>query len=124
MSEIESAGMNRTELFTNLAVMAVADGEFTDEEALILAQRAVHWGIDEQEAQDIIKKVVADRAADTFELTIPSSQAQRYETLKQMIQMMAADGQLAGMEKSLLVVAAEAMEISSEELDEVITSMT
>lgn len=112
--------MNRVELFNNLVVMAAVDGKITDEEAAYLAQRAVHWGITEAEATRAIQNGMSSQR----DFAVPPTKEGRLEVLREIIQMMAIDGELAGVEKQLCASAAVAMDISNAELKDVLASMT
>jgi len=112
--------MNRVDLFNNLVVMAAVDGKITDEEAGYLAQRAVHWGISEDEANQAIQNAMGSNR----DFTVPPTKEGCLEVLREIIKMMAIDGELAGVEKELCASAAVAMDISQAELKSVIASMT
>lgn len=108
--------MDASTAFQNLIVMAAADGSMNESEMRLLADRAVQWGIDDPQFSRAIEAALSGRA----ELTIPAAPDQRRELLKQLIQMMAADGHLEKREKKLFAVAATAMEIDDDELNTLI----
>ena len=112
--------MNRVDLFNNLVVMAAVDGKITDEEAAYLAQRAVNWGISEQEATRAIQNAMGSQR----DFSVPPTKDGCLEVLREIIKMMAIDGELAPVEKELCASAAVAMDVSQSELKDVITSMT
>ena len=112
--------MNRVDLFNNLVVMAAVDGKINDEEAAYLAQRAVNWGITEAEAN----KAIANAMANQRDFSVPPTKEGCLEVLREIIKMMAIDGQLAPVEKELCASAAVAMNITQTELKNVIASMT
>jgi hypothetical protein len=56
-------------------------------------------------------------------LAIPSGSEERQEMLRDLIRMMAADGDLADVEKDLFATAAAKMEISEDELNQIIDSV-
>lgn len=111
--------MDRFELFKNLMVMAAADKKFTEEEVEFLALRSSRWGISDrqfEEAFELVKSGVA-------EMTIPEGQEERMHLLRDLISMMAADGELAGVEKRLFAEAAAKMGINPDELDKTIDEL-
>lgn len=112
--------MNRVELFNNLVVMAAVDGTITDEEAAYLAQRAVRWGITEDEAKTAIQNAMASER----EFSIPPTKEACLDVLREMVRMMAVDGELASIEKALCASAAVAMDISPKEFKDLLASMT
>jgi uncharacterized tellurite resistance protein B-like protein len=111
--------MNRVDLFNNLVVMAAVDGAISDEEAAYLAQRAARWGITEEEAQHAIKNAMASER----EFTVPPTKPLCLAMLKEIIQMMQVDGDNASIEKSLCDAAAAAMNISRQEMKDVLASL-
>ena len=111
--------MDRLDVFNNLVVMAAADGKLTDEEADYLGMRAVTWGITEEQLAAAVENA---KSADA-ELAIPRSKPECYELLRQMILMMAADGELADPERRLLAAVAVAMEVTEHELNQVINAL-
>ena len=60
---------------------------------------------------------------DNIELKIPADKLERVEMIKQMIILMAIDGELADTEKSLCAAASASMELSSEEFAAIVDSM-
>ena len=62
--------------------------------------------------------------SDKAELQIPPNKQDRIEMLQDLIRTMAADGQLADIEKRVFAMAAAVMELSEGELDEIIDSVT
>lgn len=103
----------------NLLVMASADGSLTEREIAFLADRREKWGVPEDVFADAIRHAISDSP----ELELPESQEDRIDMLREMLQMMAADGELADVEKQLFATASVAMDISDEQLKEIIDSM-
>jgi uncharacterized tellurite resistance protein B-like protein len=111
--------MDRLRLFRNLMVMAAADGKMTDEEIMFLAERCSRWGINDEQFQDALQSVQGDK----LELEIPHEPKARRELLRDMLRMMAADGDLAETERRLFAVAAATMEVGGDDLDALIDSV-
>ncbi len=100
-------------------VMAVADGKVTDEELHLLTSRAVRWGITDDEFESAIEYAQSPGAS----LAIPAMKSERMELLRELLQMMAADGVLQDIEKQLFAVAAATMQISDNELNNLLDNM-
>ena len=103
-------------LFNNLVAMAAADGRFTQEEIEFLAVRAENWGI----SQDEFETAMAGVAAGGAEIIIPEDHQERLRLLAEMIRMMAADGELAEVEKRLCATVSAHMELSTQQFDELL----
>jgi uncharacterized tellurite resistance protein B-like protein len=108
--------MERRELVRNLMLMAAADGQMTQRELELLADRCDLWGID----QDDFSEIIAEALADPSQLTIPSSRSAREELLSELLHMMAADGKLSDAEKNLFAIFAVAMDLSQDEIQQII----
>jgi uncharacterized tellurite resistance protein B-like protein len=104
----------------NLMIMAFADGRLTQSELEFLSDRSVQWGISQTDFAAAIEVALSDKA----ELQIPPNKQDRIEMLQDLIRTMAADGQLADIEKRVFAMAAAVMELSEGELDEIIDSVT
>ena len=111
--------MDRVMLFENLMVMAAADGRFTEEEVAFLAGRAQRWGISDQQIQEALAKAEPDKA----ELVLPAESSDQVELLREMILIMAVDGELHETEKRLCATAAAVMNVSSDQFDRILDSL-
>lgn len=111
--------MDKQKLFHNLVQLAGVDGKFTEEEIQLLVRKAELWEIPSGEFETALA------ALDTGEisLNIPAGESDRVELLKQMILMMAIDGELAEIEKSLCATAAATMGFSAEKFAAILDSM-
>ena len=103
----------------NLLLMAAADGSLTEREIIFLTDRCKQWDISEDVFADAVRYAISDSA----KLEIPESHEDRVDMLKELLRMMAADGSLMDAEKQLFATAAVAMDISDEELKDIIDSM-
>ena len=111
--------MQLLEKFTNLLVMAVADGKLSDREIKFLLNRSARWGISETEFSRALQYAMSDKA----ELRIPTEKRECQALLQDLIRVMAADGKLGIVEKDLFATAAAKMRISEEELNAIIDSV-
>jgi uncharacterized tellurite resistance protein B-like protein len=108
--------MTRYDLFRNLMVMAVCDGQLTEEEVTMLAQRANKWEISDAEFSQAMRYAMSTDAV----ITIPGNKGERRQLLAAMLRMIGVDGEMADIEKNLFAVAAGMMRISDEELNSIL----
>ena len=112
--------MDKLATFHNLVNLAAVDNKFTDEEIEFLARRANEWNI----SNDEFETAIAGITAGTLEVTIPDGYEARVMLLKEMIRLMAVDGDIAEMEKRLCAHASGRMDLTTQQfgqiLDEVI----
>ena len=111
--------MSRVELFSNLVLLASADGRFTEEEVTYLAQKAEKWDI----SPDDVETAFAGASTGEAEIIIPESMDERTELLKEMIRLMAVDGHLADVEKRICATASAAMDLNGIEFDNILKSV-
>jgi uncharacterized tellurite resistance protein B-like protein len=109
-----------TDKLRNLLVMAASDGSLTEREIRYLMDRCQKWGVPDSLVAEAIQYALSPDAA----LAIPPRPAERREMLKDLITMMAADGDLAETERNLFAVAAAKMGVSVSELNELIDKIT
>ena len=108
--------MSHKEKLRHLVVMAAADGSVATEELRLLGDRAIQWGITDDEFERILDEAMQANV----ELQIPQGDADRRALLSELVRMMAADGKLHDHEKNLFAVIASKMDISDAVLNEVI----
>ena len=112
--------MNEVELFHSLVNLAAIDNKFTDEEIQFLVERAEKWNI----PSDEFETAIAGISTGELEVKIPESFEDRVIMLKEMLRLMAVDGDLAETEKRMCAYASGRMELTSQQfkqiLDEVI----
>ena len=90
--------MDRVELFHSLVNLAASDGKFTDEEVEFLADRAERWEIPKGE----FETALAGISEGNFEFKVPEDYDARVDMMKEMLRLVAVDGDLADMEKTHL----------------------
>ena len=112
--------MNQIELFHSLVNLAAVDNKFTEKEVEFLAERAERWNISSEE----FDTAIAGISTGELEVKIPEPFEDRVVMLKEMIRLMAVDGELAEMEKRLCAYASGRMDFTNQQfsqiLDEVI----
>ena len=111
--------MSKIDLFNNLVLLAAADKRFAEEEVAYLAEKSVQWGITEDE----VNAALVGAASSESEIVLPESTEDRKELLKEMIHLMAIDGELAEVEKKICATAAAAMEIDGVEFDRLLSQL-
>ena len=109
---------NKQRLFANLVNLAAVDGKFTEEEIQFLVMRAEVWGIPTDEFETALAGLHNE-----VQLSLPESREERIEMLREMIRLMAADGELAETEMGLCAAASASMEISSDEFAAIVDSL-
>ena len=108
--------MDKVALFHNLVNLAAVDQKFADEEVEFLAKRAEEWGIPAGE----FETALAGLSEGNIEVTIPDSHHDRVVLLKEMIRLMAIDGELAEVEKRLCAHASGRMDLTSKQFAEIL----
>lgn len=111
--------MDHLNLFQNLVFLAASDGKFTDEEVRALAVRAENWNISNEDFNSII---VGLQSGDV-EMHLPEEREKRIELLSEMVRVMAADGELAEVEKHLCATAAVKMDLSNQDFEAILNAL-
>ena len=107
---------DRTQLFHNLVNLAAADQKFTDEEVAFLINRADSWGI----PNDEFETALVGLSTGEIQVELPENYDERVQLLKEMIRLMAADGEMAEMEKGLCARASAKMDFNSVQFEELL----
>ncbi len=110
--------MDKLQLFINLVNLAAVDGKFTEEEIQFLVARAELWNIPNDEFETALAGLQNE-----IQIKLPDEKSDRIEMLKEMIRLMAADGELAETERGLCAAASASMEISSAEFAVIVDSL-
>lgn len=108
--------MQKLTLFRNLMVLAASDGKVTEEEVMFLSLRAANWGIDDKEFHAALEFARSRQA----ELQVPGDEQERLEMLRDMLRMMAVDGELADIERKLFAVAAASVGLERQDINDLI----
>lgn len=111
--------MERIDLFRHLVAMAASDGTFTESEVQMLAVRANQWNISQQQFDTVIAEIRTGHVA----LAIPQRMDEKVELLKNMMHMMAIDGDLAEEEKRMCAMASAQMGFTSEQFDQILDEL-
>lgn len=107
---------DRTELFHNLVNLAAVDHKFTEEEIAFLIARADRWGI----STDEFETALAGISTGKIQIQTPEDYDARVALMKDMIRLMAADGNLAETEKQMCAHASAAMDFTSIQFGEIL----
>ncbi|MDA0658162.1 MAG: TerB family tellurite resistance protein [Planctomycetota bacterium] len=108
--------MKPKDLLKNLLAMAASDGAIHQGEMSLLADRCTQWGVSDDEFGEMLELATNGKLA----LQIPPEPSDRETLLRELVHMMAADGQLADTEKHLFATAAAVMKITPARLDQII----
>lgn len=111
--------MDRVNLFRHLVAMAASDGEFKESEVQMLAVRANQWNITEEQFQQTVEAIKEGR----LELKVPTEPEGKVELLKNMMHMMAIDGELADEEKRLCAMASATMGFDDKQFDAILDDL-
>lgn len=112
--------MDRVQLFENIVLMALADGSVSKDEFNLLSDRCRQWGIEDHQFREAIEKATSPGA----EFHVPDDPKDRESLLREAVQMMGADGELSEGEKQLFAIAAATMNVSTDDLNRIIDSVT
>lgn len=99
-----------------LLIMAASDGKIVREELRLLTHRAVAWGISDAQFEAMLDEAISGKT----ELLRPNTDREREGLVKELIYMMAADGQLTDLEKKFFASFASHVGILPSELNTVI----
>ena len=108
--------MTASEHFRNMLAMASADGLMSESELRLLSHRATEFGITDTEFEDAIHSAIAN----DVQISIPDDASERSAILKDLVRMMAADGELKDPEKKLFAIVATLYEFDGDKLNRLI----
>lgn len=112
--------MDHLELFHNLVNLAASDGKFSEEEIQFLARRAERWEIPQEELESALAGIAR---GGHFEINLPDKLDDRVNLMKEMIRLMAVDGELADMEKHICSLASAKMDFTAQQFDEILQTV-
>ena len=99
-----------------MLAMASADGLMSESELRLLSHRATEFGITDTEFEDAIHSAIAN----DVQISIPDDASERSAILKDLVRMMAADGELKDPEKKLFAIVATLYEFDGDKLNRLI----
>jgi uncharacterized tellurite resistance protein B-like protein len=108
--------MDPLQLFHNLINLAAADQKFTQEEISYLVKHANRYNIPNEEFETALHGIMEG----TLEVTLPESLEDRIHLMKEMIKMMAIDGNMDDTEKRLCAQASAKMDFTSGQFAEIL----
>ena len=111
--------MENIDQLKNLIVMAAADGKFAQSELELLAERCHQFGLSQQQ----FEQAFAEATQQDAKFVIPTEQTEKTVLMRDLLRMMAADGELSSTEKKLFAQAAVQMKMDRVEIDEIIDQM-
>ena len=78
----------KLEHFANIIAVAASDGKITDEEFNLLKERAIEYGLNETDVNNLID------SAETLEFIIPMNDIEKEEQLSEAVLMSMIDGKI------------------------------
>jgi len=111
--------MDNITLFHNLVQMAAVDGKFTEEEVSHLIKRADQWGIPNDEFETAMAGISTGKSS----IEVPERYENKIQLLRELVLMMAIDGDLASEEKELCARVSAGMGLTTEKFQEIIESL-
>ena len=108
--------MDPVQLFHNLINLAAVDQKFTDEEIDFLIEIANRYNIPSEEFETALTGI----REGIVEVKLPKEHDDRVTLMKEMIRLMAVDGELADNEKRLCAQASAGMDFTSQQFDEIL----
>lgn len=111
--------MDHLELFHNLINLAAVDQKFTNEEIDYLIEVANRYDIPSSEFEEGLQGI----REGLIEVKLPAGEEDRQQLMKEMIQLMAADGELNEMEKRLCATASARMDFTSQQFEELLNKV-
>ncbi|RMG27382.1 MAG: hypothetical protein D6730_07315 [Bacteroidetes bacterium] len=107
--------LKKMAIYGNLYIVAAADGEISEEEAIFLENAASSLGLTQEEAEHIHTHYR------DMELMVPDGEEERYYALRNIVLMMVVDEEIETAEYQLCVAFAEKIGMSRQEVNELIT---
>jgi tellurite resistance protein len=104
----------KKEHFQNLVAVAIADGEYDQPELGYLSEKALDFGLSQQEVEEIKAN------ADQLEFLIPKNKEAREEQLTDAVFMMMVDGDINEREYKLCLQIAQKLDMRKKDVDHII----
>ena len=111
--------MNRKDVLRYLLAMAAVDGRIRGEELVFLTERAITWGVTDDEFEALLDEISNGEP----ELKLPETMEEKVQILKNLIGLMAVDGALNMEEKQLFAQLATRMHVSAGEINHIIDTV-
>ena len=111
--------MDPVQLFHNLINLAAVDQKFTDEEIDYLIEVANRYNIPSEEFETALTGI----REGMIEVNLPEGEEDRATLMKEMIKLMAVDGELNEMEKRLCAQASAKMDFTSPQFDKLLNEV-
>lgn len=104
----------KLEHFANIVAVAASDGKITDEELELLKDRAIEYGLDENDVNNLIDN------AGSLEFIIPLNNVEREEQLSEAVLMSMIDGEITQKERNICLKIAEKLGFDEKYLNYII----
>ena len=110
--------MDAKDLFTNLAIAAMVDGELGEKEKKLLQTKAKALKLRAEDANDVMRRVASKEIT---AIKKPTSAAARRKLYEEMVAIVRSDKQLTGTEQEFLRRLGNALEIDEEDMQKAIS---
>lgn len=98
-SAATNAGLKEKDYaLNNILIVFAADGQFTQEEAMMAYEQAQKWGFDQQQVAGFVQQAFSNRLS----VKMPESMKERQKVFKMMQKAAEADGNVSESEQALL----------------------
>jgi len=104
----------KLEHFANIVAVAASDGKITDEELELLKNRAIEYGLDENDVNNLVDN------AGSLEFIIPLNNVEREEQLSEAVLMSMIDGEITQKERNICLKIAEKLGFDEKYLNYII----
>lgn len=104
----------KLEHFANIVAVAASDGKISDEELELLKERAIEYGLNEKDVNNLIDN------AESLEFIIPLNNVEREEQLSEAVFMSMIDGKIAQKETDMCLKIAKKLGFDEKYLNYII----
>jgi len=110
----KSTKVIKKEHFSNLVTVAYADGILSEDEKNFLEERAIDYGLNKDEVDEIISKV------DILKFMVPLNEEEKEEQLSDIVYMSMIDGDVHKKEYDICLTIAKRLDFKQKDLDHII----
>ena len=104
----------KLEHFANIVAVAASDGKISDDEFLLLKERAIEYGLNETDVDNLID------SAESLEFIIPMNDVEKEDQLSEAVLMSMIDGEIDKKEFDICLKIAEKLGFDEKYLTHII----
>lgn len=104
----------KLEHFANIIAVAASDGTITDEELELLKDRAIEYGLNEKDVNDLLD------SAESLEFIIPMNNVEKEEQLTEAVLMSMIDSEIHDQEYDICLKIAKKLDFDESYLNHII----